>query len=156
MILVCPCAIFIVVGIFIHVTGACVGSTIVPESGSIIAGDEGTPNITLYCDLRNENGDRLIVTWFMQTRQGPQQPIPLDDDNFEFSGVTIEVANVGNFAQNSNLTIASLTDELDDVIIICSFDASGAEFNLRIYRKYYGIHQNYTLPMNYIGDPITQ
>ena len=119
-------------------TGVCVdpaGSTIVPESGSIIAGDEGTPNITLYCDLRNENGDRLVVTWFKQTRQGPQQPIiPLDDDNFELSGVTI-VTDDGNFSQNSNLTIVSLTDDLDDVIIFCSFDASGAEFTLRIYRK---------------------
>ena len=126
--------------VFVHVTGVCVdpaGSTIVPESGSVIAGDEGTPNITLYCDLRNENGDRLVVNWLKQPRQAGQggQAIPLDDDNFEFSGVTI-VTDDGNFSQNSNLTITSLTDELDDVIIICSFDEPEAEFSLRIYRTY--------------------
>ena len=123
--------------IFTHVTGVCVDpavSTIVPESGSVIAGDEGTSNITLYCDLRNENGDRLVVSWSRQTHQGPQQLIPLDDDNFEFSGVTI-VTEFVNLSQNSNLTIRRLTDDLDDVIIICRFEVSEAEFTLRIYRK---------------------
>ena len=122
----------------VHVlTGVCVdpsGSTIVPESGSIIAGDEGTSNITLYCDLRNENGDRLVVNWFKQPRQGLERRIPVDDDNFEFSGVII-VTDDGNFSQNSNLTIASLTDDLDDVTIICRFAEPEAEFTLRIYRK---------------------
>ena len=90
--------------------------------------------------MRNENGGRLVVSWFKQTHQDREagqgfKPFPRDDDNFEFSGVTI-VTDDGNFSQNSNLTITSLTDELDNVIIICRFDEPEAEFTLRIYRTY--------------------
>ena len=129
-----------------------------PESGSIVAGVLGTQNIGLYCDLRNEQGDRLIVNWFIQTRQSRENgmdpgSIRADDDRFIQSGDIIQVHSIDfnitfNSSLNTNLTILSLTDDLDEAIIICGFDRPVANFTLRIYRKSY-IHDSHTCSCNH-------
>ena len=121
------------------IAGVCIeGNDIEPEPGSIVAGVPGTQNIGLYCDLRNAQGDRLIVNWFLQTRQSRQNgmdpgSIRADDDRFIQSGDN--VSPDVNTSLNTNLTILSLTDDLDEAIIICGFDKPVANFTLRIYRK---------------------
>ena len=123
--------------------GLC-ANRIIPESGGIIAGVLGTQNISLYCDLRNEQGDRLIVNWFIQSRQSREDgnmpgSIRGDDDRFIQSGDIFETIQ-GNLTLtsnlNTNLTILSLTDDLDEAIIFCGFDRPDiANFTLRIYRN---------------------
>ena len=121
------------------VAGVCIeGNDIQPESGSIVAGVLEAQNIRLYCDLRNEQGDRLIVNWFIQSRQSRENgmdpgSIRADDDRFIQSGDN--VSPDVNTSLNTNLTILSLTDDLDKAIIICGFDRPVANFTLRIYRK---------------------
>ena len=120
---------------------ATIGNRIIPELGGIIAGVLGTQNISLYCDLRNEQGDRLIVNWFIERRESNQGPgsIRADNDNFIQSGDIIETI-LGNLTVtsnlNTNLTILSLTDDLDEAIIFCGFDRPDiANFTMRIYRN---------------------
>ena len=113
-----------------------------PEPGTVIGGVLGTVNISLYCELMNENGVTLVTEWFKQTPEDreagtPFQLIPSDDDNDNFilSGDILESGGL-MLPQNSNLTITSLTEDLDTVIIFCgrSSDVS-ANFSLRIYRE---------------------
>ena len=130
------------------VAGVCIeGNDIQPESGSIVAGVLEAQNIGLYCDLRNEQGDRLIVNWFIQSRQSRENgmdpgSIRGDDDRFIQSGDN--VSPDVNTSLNNNFTILSLTDDLDEAIIICGFDRPVANFTLRIYRKSY-IHDSHTM-----------
>ena len=99
-------------------------------------------NISLYCELMNENGSTIVTQWFKQTPEDREagrtfQLIPPNDDSDDFilSGDILEADGL-MLPQHSNLTITSLTEDLDTVIIFCG-TAGGAEanFTLRIYRK---------------------
>ena len=113
-----------------------------PESGTVIGGVLGTVNISLYCELMNENGVTLVTTWFKQTPEDreagtPFERIPSDDDNDNFilSGDILESGGL-MLPQHSNLTIRTLTEDLDTVIIFCGRSSDiVANFTLRIYRE---------------------
>ena len=111
-----------------------------PEPGTVIGGVIGTVNISLYCELMNENGVTLVTQWLMQTPEDreagtPFQLIPLNDDNFILSGGILESGGL-MLPQHSNLTITSLTEDLDTVIIFCGRGSDVvANFTLRIYRE---------------------
>ena len=113
-----------------------------PEPGTVIGGVLGTVNISLYCELMNENGVTLVTEWFKQTPEDreagtPFQLIPSDDDNDNFilSGDILESGGL-MLPQHSNLTIISLTEDLDTVIIFCGRGSDVvANFPLRIYRE---------------------
>ena len=70
----------------------------------------------------------MIVNWFQLSpenrEEGKNPESILQNDMFTISG-----------DQLTNLTISSLTEELDDVIIFCGFDTLIANFTLRIYRQ---------------------
>ena len=130
------------VTLLLCIAGLCVVTAdVVPESGSVIGGVVGTQNISLYCDFRNDD-TRLATLWFLQTAEDrgagrDRGQIPNPHDKFILSG---DVVTESNFSVNlnTNLTVLSLTDELDDAIISCvaGVGMSGsADFTLRIYRK---------------------
>ena len=104
---------------------------VIPESGSVIYDVLGSPNVHIFCDVRN-NGSRRIVNWFKQSpedREKDRNPEAIvNDDTFTLSGDIAE-----GFSLNTNLTISSLTEDLDDVIIFCGLDEFAANFILRIY-----------------------
>ena len=130
------------VTLLLCIAGLCVVTAdVVPESGSVIGGVVGTQNISLYCDFRN-GGTRLATLWFLQTagdrKAGRDRgQIQNPHDKFILSGDILIERNI-SVNLNNNLTVLSLTDELDDAIISC-VDSKGmsgpAEFTLRIYRK---------------------
>ena len=99
-------------------------------------------NISLYCELMNENGVTIVTQWFKQTPEDreagtPFQLIPSDDDNDNFilSGNILESGGL-MLPQHNNLTITSLTEDLDTVIIFCGRGSDvSANFSLRIYRE---------------------
>ena len=106
---------------------------VIPESGSVIYDVVGSPNVHIFCDLRN-NGSAVLVNWFQQSREDREEDRSPDaivnDDTFTLSGDVVE-----GFSLNTNLTISSLTEDLDDVIIFCDFNEFAANFTLRIYCK---------------------
>ena len=112
-----------------------------PESGSVIRDVEGAQNISLFCEVFNE-GSPVQTIWFQQTPDDIEAGrdfslIPNDDENFIQSGNS--TTEMGITVQlNTNLTIVTLTAELDKVIISCAtgIDLSSlANFTLRVYRK---------------------
>ena len=111
----------------------------VPESGSVIGELEGTQNVSLYCAII-WNGDILIQTnWFLQTLEdrGIGRLISTDDDNFIISGEAINLTSGISVPSNTNLTIVSLTGDLQHVIIRC-ISGQGtklANFTLEVYGK---------------------
>ena len=110
-----------------------------PESGRIVADFPETSNITLVCRVRTEDGSARGTSWFTQTAQDRedgrqfQQVLPNDPDFF-ISGVIVET-QAGSFIDDSILTIASLTSDLDTAIIFCGFDRPLANFTFRLYCK---------------------
>ena len=122
--------------------GLCVTlQSVDPESGSIIRRVEGARNISLFCEAFN-GGSPVQTLWLQQTPDDIEagrnpSPIPNNDENFIRSGDSI--VEIGITIQlNTNLTIVTLTAELDKVIISCStaIDLSSlANFTLRVYRK---------------------
>ena len=110
---------------------------VIPESGSAIADVVGTRNISLFCDLRSD-GRRVIVDWFQQTpedREEGRNPesILQSDGRFTILGDNF---TAHNFSLLTNLTILSLTEDLDGVIIFCGFGIPIVNFTLRIYRQW--------------------
>ena len=110
-----------------------------PESGSTVADFPETENIVLTCQLRNQDGSSRIATWSRQTaldRDEGRERVPISngDSRFSLSGEIFQ-SSLGNFSDNSNLTVLSLTEDLDTAIIFCGFDAPKANFTLRIYCK---------------------
>ena len=99
-------------------------------------------NISLYCELTNENGSTIVTQWFKQTPEDREagrafQLIPPNDDsdNFILSGDILESGSL-MLPQHNNLTITSLTEDLDTIIIFCGRGSDVvANFTLRIYRK---------------------
>ena len=112
-----------------------------PESGSIVADFPETSNITLVCRIRAEDGSPKGTSWFIQTAQDREEgrqgrPILATDPNFSISGVIVETQS-GNLSDQSILTIASLTSDLDTAIIFCGFAGPEANFTLRIYCEFH-------------------
>ena len=108
-----------------------------PESGRIVADFPETSNITLVCRIRAEDGSARGTSWFIQTAQDRedgrqfQQVLP-NDPNFTISGVIVETQS-----DQSILTIASLTSDLDTAIIFCGFAGPEVNFTLRIYCEFH-------------------
>ena len=122
--------------------GLCVTlQSVDPESGSVIRRVEGARNISLFCEAFNE-GSPVQTRWLQQTPDDIEAGrgrsfIPNDDENFIRSGDSIVESGI-TVQLNTNLTILTLTAELDKVIISCSTatDISPlANFTLRVYRK---------------------
>ena len=134
--------------------GLCVTlQSVDPESGSIIRRVEGARNISLFCEAFNE-GSPVPTRWVQQTAgdieagRGPSF-IPNDDENFIRSGDSIVEMDI-TVQLNTNLTIVTLTAELDKVIILCitGVDLSTlANFTLRVYRKLH-VHVLVLLSLN--------
>ena len=112
-----------------------------PESGSVIRDVEGARNISLFCEAFNE-GSPVQTVWFQQTPEDIEadrnpSEIQTNDQNFIRSGDN--VTEMGITVQlNTNLTVVTLTAELDEVIISCAtgIDLSSlANFTLRVYRE---------------------
>ena len=108
-----------------------------PESGRIVADFPETSNITLVCRVRTEDGSPRGTSWSTQTAQDREdgrqfQQVLANDPDFTISGNIVETQS-GNLSDQSILTIASLTSDLDTAIIFCGFDRPEANFTLRIY-----------------------
>ena len=101
----------------------------IPESGSVIYDVVGSSNVHLFCDVRN-NGSAVLVNWFQQREEGRSPIAIVNDDTFTLSGDRVD-----GLSLNTNLTISSLTEDLDNVIIFCGLDEFVANFTLRIYCK---------------------
>ena len=108
-----------------------------PESG-VIGELEGTRGVSLYCAIWN--GDIPIQTnWFLQTLEdrGIGRLISTNDDNFILSGEAINLTSGISVPSNTNLTIVSLTGDLQHAIIRC-ISGQGtklANFTLEVYGK---------------------
>ena len=96
----------------------------------------GTQNITLICEISDSDGDRVGTTWSKQTSEDREeglgrQSISLNDDsNFTISSQ----GTVGpSIPDTSVLTIASLSEDLDDITIFCGFEDPVTNFTIRIY-----------------------
>ena len=110
-----------------------------PESGSTVADFPETENIVLTCQLRNQDGSSRITSWSRQTAldrdEGKERvPISNGDSRFLLSGEIFQ-SSLGNISDSRNLTVLSLTEDLDTAIIFCGVDAPKANFTLRIYCK---------------------
>ena len=121
-----------------YIAGECTSSNTVPEPGTVIGGVLGTVNISLYCEFINDNNITLATNWFKQTPEDRQnnllQPILPGDDNDAFIITGDILFSDGlEIPQQSNLTILSLTEDLDDVVIYCGFAVGEIDFTLRIY-----------------------
>ena len=110
-----------------------------PESGSTVADFPETGNIVLTCQLRNEDGSSRVTSWSGQTaldRDEGRERVPIGggDSRFSLSGERFE-SPIGNLSDSRNLTVLSLTEDLDTAIIFCGADVPKANFTLRIYCK---------------------
>ena len=110
----------------------------IPESGSTVAGGEGE-SITFYCRvLREINGTQVATEWFLQRigtgGSGPQTIV--SDSNFAIIGEPLP----NGLSSQTNLTIQSLTSDLDRAVVSCGRAGTPptieANFTLRIYRKW--------------------
>ena len=112
-----------------------------PESGRIVADFPETSNITLVCRVTAEDGSARGTSWYIQTVQDREDgrqigPLLISDPNFDISGNIVET-QLGNLSDESILTIASLTSDLDTAIIFCGFAGPEANFTLRIYCEFH-------------------
>ena len=118
----------------------------IPNSGSTVIGGEGE-SITFYCRVLNEaNGTQVATEWFLWRRDAgsPQTIVGNPGTNFETTGESLP--GFARQTYQTNLTIQSLTFDLDRAVIFCGQGGTpptlDANFTLRIYRKYI-----YTLSM---------
>ena len=113
----------------------------IPESGSTVIGGEGE-SITFYCRVLNErNGTQVATEWFLERRDagssGPQTIIPTQ--TFNITGEPVPNPVIAGQTYQTNLTILSLTSDLDRATLSCGRGGTpptiDANFTLRIYRK---------------------
>ena len=105
---------------------------------------EGTQDVSLYCAIRS--GDIPIQTnWFVQTPEdreagGVGDLISADNEKFILSGEVLNInisGDITSVPSNTNLTIVSLTGDLQHVTILC-ISGQGttlANFPLEVYGK---------------------
>ena len=131
--------------VLLSAAGLCVETAdIVPESGTVVGGLEGTQDVSLYCAIRS--GDIPLATnWFIQTPEdreagGVGDLISADNENFILSGEALNInisGDITSVPSNTNLTIVSLTGDLQHVTILCisSQLSKLANFPLEVYSK---------------------
>ena len=105
-----------------------------------MVGGEGE-SVTFYCRVLNEaNGTQVATEWLIQEIDASSpQPIVRTQSNFNITGEPLPNPVIPGQTYQTNLTILSLTSDLDRANLSCgrggtppSIDAS---FILRIYRK---------------------
>ena len=91
-----------------------------PESGSFIYNQLGSENIELFCEIRECKSIQTL--WLLLTEddiQNSRNPHSVSEDN-RFNVMGDSVMSGGNkIALNTNLTIVTLTAELDGAMIFC-------------------------------------
>ena len=114
----------------------------IPENGSTVAGGEGE-RITIFCKMLNEtDGTQVPTEWFIQRRDAdsPQTIVGGPDSNYSITGGPLPNPVVAGQTYQTNLTILSLTSDLDRANLSCGRGGTpptiDASFILRIYRKY--------------------
>ena len=112
----------------------------IPESGSTVAGGEGE-SVTFYCRVLNEaNGTRVTTEWFIDTRDagGPQMIVGGPGSNFVITGEPLPNPVIAGLTYQTNLTILSLTFDLDRANLSCGRGGTpptiDATFTLRVYK----------------------
>ena len=111
----------------------------IPESGSTVIGGEGE-SVSFYCRVLNEaNGTQVVTEWFIQRRDAntPQTIVPTQTLNI--TGEPVPNSVIFGQTYQTNLTIQSLTSDLDRATLSCGQAGTpstiDANFTLRIYRK---------------------
>ena len=120
-----------------NILGVCFVQESIPNSGSTVTGGEGE-SVSFYCRvLREINRTQVATEWFIErigAGVGPQTIV--SDSNFDITGKPLP--NSGLSSQ-TNLTIQSLTSDLDRATLSCGLGGTPptieASFILRIYRK---------------------
>ena len=114
----------------------------IPESGSTVAGGEGE-SVTFYCRVLNEiNGTQVTTEWFIDTRDagGFQTIVGGPGSNFVITGEPLPNPVIAGLTFQTNLTILSLTSDLDRANLSCGRGGTpptiDASFILRVYCKY--------------------
>ena len=104
-----------------------------------MAGGEGE-SVSFYCRvLREINGTQVATEWFLERigtgGSGPQTIVV--DSNFTIIGEPLPYSGLSS---QTNLTIQSLTSDLDRAVVSCGRAGTPptieANFTLRIYRKW--------------------
>ena len=108
----------------------------IPESGSTVAGGEGE-SVTFYCRVLNEvNGTQVTTEWFLQRIDAGSPQTIVRSANFNITGGTLPNSMI---AAQTNLTILSLTSDLDRANLSCGRGGTpptiDATFTLRVYSK---------------------
>ena len=121
--------------------GACVAEETIPESGSTVAGGEGE-SVTFYCRVLNAiNGTQVVTEWFIQSRDAccPQTIVGSPGSNFVITGDPLPNSVISGQTFRTNLTIQSLTSDLDRANLFCGRGGTppniDATFTLRVYSK---------------------
>ena len=105
-----------------------------------MAAGEGE-SVTFYCRVLDViNGTQVATEWFIQRRDAGSPQTIVSSSNFNITGEPLPNPVFAGQTYLTNLTILSLTSDLDRATLGCgqggtppSIDAS---FILRIYRKY--------------------
>ena len=101
----------------------------------------GTQNITLICEISDSGGDRHATTWSKLTSEDREEGLIRQslsvggDSNFVISSQETIGDPPFQLPDTSVLTIVSLTQDLDDIIIFCGLGGEEplVNFTLRIY-----------------------
>ena len=101
-----------------------------------MVGGEGE-SVTFYCRVLNEaNGTQMTTEWFIQRIDAGSPQTIVRSPNFNITGGTLSNSMI---AAQTNLTIQSLTSDLDRATLSCGQGGTpptiDANFTLRIYRK---------------------
>ena len=103
-----------------------------------MAGGEGE-SVSFYCRVLNEvNGTQVTTEWFIEriSAGGSGLQTIVADSNFGIIGGQLP----NSLSSQTNLTIRSLTSDLDRAVVSCGQAGTPptieANFTLRIYRKW--------------------
>ena len=125
----------------VSLSGYCIPTSTetIPPSGSNIAGFENEENITVFCEVFNDLNHTLqLVTRWHRGFEGdalfPINGIPADP---QFTITGDPVPGGGGLIFATDLTIVSLTADLDQMLLFCGISGNerAATFTMRIYRE---------------------
>ena len=122
-------------GIFaLFALGCCLVEVTIPLSGSNIVGDLGDENITIFCELTQDEMEQATI-WALMREGQIQTPITIPDPNFDLTGDPL--TDNTDFFLNTNLTILKLTEDLNNAVIYCGVPATpeAANFTIRLYSE---------------------
>ena len=109
-----------------------------PESGSFIYNQLGSKNIELFCEIRE--CILLKTSWLLLTKDDMQNSrhhhIMSEDNRFSLMGDSV-MSDGYNVSLDTNLTIVTLTAELDGAMIFCGSNNSGflGNFTIKVYSE---------------------